>query len=58
MVIERVTGNHVDFSIVATALLKEGISWLLVPGVALLVGGLLAHLLFSRQSSSQSTAIG
>src|SRR5256884_7376980 len=39
MVVERVIGNHVDFSIVATDLLKEGIGWLLVPGAALLAGG-------------------
>lgn len=57
MIIERVTGSRVDFSIVATALLADGIGWLLVPGVALLVGGVLVHLLFSRRSSSQDTAI-
>jgi hypothetical protein len=51
MIIERVTGNNMDFSFVATALLKEGIGWLLVPGAALLVGGLLveAHNLISRR---------
>lgn len=58
MIIERVTGNHVDFSSVATALLSEGIGWLLVPGVALLAGGRLAHLLFGRRSPSQGAAIG
>ena len=56
MTIERITGNHLDFSIVATSLLKNGISWILVPGAAFLVGGLAAHLLFSSRSSSQSTA--
>jgi len=58
MVVERVIGNHVDFSIVATDLLKEGIGWLLVPGAALLAGGVLAHLFFSRRPSSQHMAIG
>jgi hypothetical protein len=58
LIIERVTGNHVDFGIVATALLTDGIGWLLVPGAALLVGEFLAHLLFSRRSSSQDTVIG
>jgi hypothetical protein len=58
MIVERITGSHVDFSDVAIALLMNGIDWLLVPGVALLVGGLFVHLLFSRRSSSQDTAIG
>jgi hypothetical protein len=58
LIIERVTGNHVDFSFVATALLKEGIGWLLVPGVALLAGGVLVHVLYGRQSSPQDPAIG
>ena len=58
MIIERVTGNQVDFSIVATALLSEGIGWLLVPGIALLAGGRLAHLWFGRRSSSEGAAIG
>ncbi len=58
LTIERLTGNHVNFSIVATALLKDGIGWILVPGAALLAGGLVAHLLFSPRSSSQNAAIG
>lgn len=58
MTIDRITGNHLDFSIVATALLKNGISWIVVPGAALLVGGLAAHLLFSSWSSSQNPAVG
>jgi hypothetical protein len=58
LAIERITGNHVDFSIVATALLKDGIGWILIPGAALLAGGLAAHLLFSPRSSSQNAAIG
>jgi len=58
LVIERIFNHPVDFSTVATALLRDGIGWILIPGAALLVGGLLAHLLFSRRSSSQDTAIG
>jgi hypothetical protein len=58
MTIERVTGNHVDFSIVATAILLDGIGWLLIPGAALLLGGLVAHLLVGRRSPSQGAAIG
>jgi hypothetical protein len=56
--IELITGRSVDFSGVATILLKDGIGWILVPGAALLVGGLLAHALLSTGSSSQRTAIG
>jgi hypothetical protein len=56
MIDERITGRHVDFSVVATAVLMNGIGWILAPGAALLVGGLLAQLLFSRRSSSQDTA--
>ncbi|PYT98795.1 MAG: hypothetical protein DMG38_14075 [Acidobacteria bacterium] len=58
MIIERVTGNHVDFSFVATVLLKDGISCLLVPGAALFVGGVLADILFGRRPWSQDAAIG
>jgi hypothetical protein len=42
-VIERVIGIPVDFSIVATAILRDGIGWILVPGVALLAGGFLVR---------------
>ena len=57
-IIERIIGSPVDFSTVATALLRDGTGWILIPGAALLVGGLLAHLLFGRRSSAQDTAIG
>src|ERR1700682_5480049 len=56
--VERILNRPVDFSIVATAILRDGIGWILIPGAALLVGGLLVHLSFSRRSSSQDTAIG
>jgi hypothetical protein len=49
-IMERATGNRVDyvhFSFVATALLKEGIGWLVVPGAALLAGSLLVQRFFS-----------
>jgi hypothetical protein len=58
MAIELIAGRPVDFSHVATVLLKDGIGWLLVPGVALLAGGLLAQLLINTRSTSQRTAIG
>ena len=38
--IERIVGIHEDFGVVATALLKDGIDWIVVPGAVLLAGGL------------------
>jgi hypothetical protein len=58
LAIELIVGRPVDFSRVATVLLKDGIGWLLVPGAALLVGGLLVHLLISARASSRRPAIG
>jgi hypothetical protein len=54
LIVERIIGSQVDFSIVAASLLRDGIDWIL----ALLLGGLLVHLLFGRWVSSQDTAIG
>jgi hypothetical protein len=54
----RVIGRQNDFSNVAAGILADAIGWLLLPGAALLAGGLLARLLFSRQSTSQERAIG
>lgn len=56
MIVERITGSHVDFSVVATALLMNGIGWLLVPGAALLAGGVLAHLFILRRLSVRGVA--
>ncbi len=58
LIIERITGSQGDFSIVATVLLRDGIGWLLVPGAALLVGGLVVQLLLSRRPSSEERVIG
>jgi hypothetical protein len=58
MIIEPIIGRQVDFSIVAAVLLKDGIGWILVPGAALLAGGLLLHLLFGRRLLPRDTAIG
>src|SRR6267143_1880594 len=44
-IIERIIGIRVDFRIVAAALLRDGVDWILVPGAALLAGGLLVQLL-------------
>jgi hypothetical protein len=57
MAIELIAGRPVDFSRVATVLLKDGIGWILVPGVALLAGGLLAQFLVNTRSTSRA-AIG
>jgi hypothetical protein len=57
LILGRIIGRRVGFSIVATILLRDGIGWLLVPGVALLAGGLLSHLLL-RRSSPRDSAIG
>ena len=57
-VFERIIGSPIDFSVVATAILRDGIGWILVPGAALLAGGFLANLLFKRRSWSNETAIG
>ena len=57
LTIELIAGRPVDFSSVATVLLKDGIGWLVVPGAALLAGGLLAHVLVSTRASSRNTAI-
>jgi hypothetical protein len=54
---ERIIGRPVDFGAVATAILRDGIGWIVVPGAALLTGGLLAHLLFSARPSSRHRAI-
>ncbi len=57
-VVERVIGRPVDFGIVATAILRDGIGWILVPGIALLAGGFLMQLLCHRRSWSRETAAG
>ena len=54
--IERIRGNQGDFSIVATVLLRDGIGWLLIPGAALLAGGLLVQFLFSSRLASRRIA--
>lgn len=58
MIVERATGHHNDFPIVATTLLRDGIGWLVAPGVALLAGGVLANVLFGRRPLSPPEAIG
>ena len=57
-IVEELTANHNDFSVVASALLKDGVGWLLLPAAALLAGGLLAQSLFGRRSSPQDRVTG
>jgi hypothetical protein len=56
LIIEKVTGNYNDFGFVATVLLKDGVGSLLLPGAALVAGGLLGQLFFSRRLNSRSAA--
>lgn len=58
LIIEPLVGNHLDFGIVASAMLKEGVSWRLVPGTALFLGGLVVGVLFSQGPTSRSSPTG
>jgi hypothetical protein len=59
VIVKWIIGSKVDsFAIVATTILEDGIGWLLVPGAALFLGGLVVSVLFSRPSPSQGLAIG
>jgi hypothetical protein len=59
VIVKWIIGSKVDsFAIVGTTILRDGTGWLLVPGAALLLGGLLANLLFGNRSSSHGAAIG
>lgn len=57
MIVEWATRNDLSFKIVAITLLSNWIGWIVAPGAALLVGGLLVHLFLGR-SAQQSTVIG
>jgi hypothetical protein len=48
--VDRVFGRPTEFAMVASVLLRDGIGWIVVPGAALLAGGLLTTLLNSRPS--------
>lgn len=59
VIVKWIIGSEVDtFAVVATTILRDGTGWLLIPGVALLAGGLVANLLIGRPSSSHGAAIG
>src|SRR5256885_3189157 len=55
---ERIIGRGCGLGFDRASVLRDGIGWLLVPGAALLAGGVLVNLLFSGRTSSQSTAVG
>src|SRR5713226_1542444 len=54
--VERIIGRRVSFSVVATAILRDWIGWIVVPGAVLLAGGLLAQFLLSPRLTSRSVA--
>lgn len=58
MVVEWATGSDLDFKFVATLLLRDGFSWLLLPFVALFAGGLLAQLFLVRKATSPTMVVG
>jgi hypothetical protein len=58
LTVQGITGRRVDFSQVATAILKDGIGWIVLPTAALLLGGLVVHALMSTRPSPRSMAIG
>jgi hypothetical protein len=53
----RIIGRQNDFSSVATAILGDGIGWLLLPGGALFAGGLIVQIFLAARSSSQRTVM-
>ena len=57
LIVKWIMGIEVDFGIVATSILRDGIGWLLLPAAALLVGGLLTHLLFGAKPSSRNMVV-
>ncbi|HEV2196146.1 MAG TPA: hypothetical protein VGR55_11225 [Candidatus Acidoferrum sp.] len=58
MIIEWFTGHDLSFKVVAIALLSNWIGWIVVPGAALLAGGLLVHIFLGRRPTQQNTVIG
>lgn len=58
MIVEWVTRSDLSFKVVAIALLSNWIGWIVVPGTALILGGLVVSVLFRRRPLSDNTAIG
>lgn len=58
VVVKWIIGSKVDtFAVVATTILEDGTGWLLIPGAALSLGGLIVSAFFGRRPTSQSTTI-
>jgi len=55
LVVKGIMRYQVDYSFVAGGLLRDEIGWTLIPGMALLAGGLLAQFLFGLRPSSRIT---
>lgn len=59
VVVKWIIGRKVySLAIVATTILRDGTSWLLLPGAALLAGGLLVQFFGGQRSTQQNTVIG
>ena len=54
----RINVEASGFAYVATMILRDTMGWLILPGVALLLGGLLVQLLIHRRASPTHTVIG
>ena len=57
LIIDRFTDHHVSPGIVATSFLMYLVGWVLVPGAALLIGGLPTQIFLSRRPGPRETAI-
>lgn len=55
LAVKGIMGHQLDFSFVASALLRDEIGWILIPGMALFAGGLLGQFLFGLRPSSRVT---
>ena len=53
-----ITGRPNEFGAVAGVLLRDALGWLLAPGIALLVGGVLVGLLFHPRQSQRDAVLG
>lgn len=56
-VVERVMGSQGDFSVAAATLLRDTIGWILIPGLALLIGALPTQVLLSRHITSHGVTL-
>jgi hypothetical protein len=57
LIFERVIGWQVDFRVVASGFLSETVGFLLIPGAALLVGGLPVQFLLSRRATPSMPSV-